>query len=80
VDKETSEPSSFVPHVKLNAVTNASTESERIDMDSILREKFRQRNVHGHSSDSSVAKLLYGQSTTESAIPDTDVIETGLVL
>ena len=78
--EETSEPSQFVPHIKLNAATNASTESEHVDVDSIRREKFRQHNVHGHSSDSSVARLLHGQSAAESAAePDDDVIETGLV-
>ena len=80
VDAETTtERSTFVPHVKLNATSNASTESEQVDVDGVRREKFRQHNVHGHSSDSSVARILYGQSSAE-AVCDTDVVETGLVL
>jgi len=76
VGEETSESSSFMPRVKMNATTNASTESEYVDVDDLRREKFRQRNVHGHSSDSSVARILYGQSVAET-VPDTDVVEPG---
>jgi len=78
VDKETLEPSSFVPHIKLNALTNASTESEPSDVDRVRTERFRQRNVHGHSSDSSVARLLYGQPAVET-VHDTDDVEPGLI-
>jgi len=76
VDEETSQTSQFVPHIKLNAVNRASTESEHVDVDGIRREKFRQRNVHGHSSDSSVARLLYSQSSP-AVQPIPEVIETG---
>jgi len=79
VDEESLEPSPFVPHIKFSAANNASTESQHVDMDDVRREKFRQHNVHGHSSDSSVARLLYGQSATETE-PVTDVIEPGPVL
>jgi len=81
VDAETTTEqfSSFVPHIKLNAASNASTESEQVDIDGILREKFRQRNVHGHSSDSSVAGILYGQPPAE-VVSDIDVVESGLLL
>ena len=84
VSEQTSQTLCVRPHVTLNAVTNASTESEHIDVDYILREKFHQRNVHGHSSDSSVAILLYGKSAAETE-PAADVeidavIETGPVL
>jgi len=76
VDEESSQPSRFVPHIKLNAATHASTESEHIDVDLIHREKFRQRSVYGHSSDSSVARLLYSQSSP-SAKPVAEVLDTG---
>ena len=77
VDDETLEQSSCVPHIKLSTEINASTESEYVDVDRLRRERFWQRNVHGHSTDSSVARLLYGQSVTEME-PDTDVVETGM--
>jgi len=64
----------------MNAGTNASTESEHVDIDGIRREKFRQRNMHGHSSDSSVARLLHGHIATKTETDAADVIETGLVI
>ena len=60
----------------MNPSTNASAESDHVDMDEVRREKFRQRNVHGHSSDSSVARLLCGQSATETEAV-VEVAETG---
>ena len=77
VDEETLEQSSCVPHTKLSTEINASTESEYVDVDRLRRERFRQRNIHGHSADSSVARLLYGQSVTEME-PDTDIVATGM--
>ena len=78
VDEETSSrvPSPFVPHIRLSAATGASTESEPVDVDRICREKFRQRNVHGHSSDSSVARLLSSQSSP-AVEPVAEVTDTG---
>lgn len=40
---------------------SSTTESESVDREKLLRERFKQRNVHGHSSDSTVQKLLYGR-------------------
>jgi len=79
VDQESSsQPPQFVPHVKPNAAISASIESEHVDTYGIHRERFRQRNVHGHASDSSIATLLYGQSAPEIE-PTADVVETGLI-
>ena len=80
VGEESSEPTPFIPHIKMNAATNASTESEPVDVDGIRRVKFHQRNVHGHSSDSSVARLLYGHAAVETESDAADVIETGPVI
>ena len=80
MDEETSALAPLLPHIKVNAVTNASTESEHVDVDGIRTEKFRQRNVHGHSSDSSVARLLHGHIAAETELDAADVIETGLVI
>lgn len=82
IDEETSQPSQFVPHIKLNAAIHASSESQYIDADNIRRETFRQRNVYGHSSNSSIARLLYSESTESSLAvePVAEVIETGYCL
>ena len=40
---------------------SATAESESVDKEKMLRERFKQRNVHGHSSDSTIQKLLYGR-------------------
>ncbi|XP_021351064.1 gamma-tubulin complex component 6-like isoform X2 [Mizuhopecten yessoensis] len=47
------------PRIKMGKMS-ASMESERIDHDENRLEKFKSLNVHGHSSDSTVQKLLYG--------------------
>jgi len=80
VDEETVEQSHFIPHIKMNALTNASTESQHVDVDAIRRDKFRQRNVHGHSSDSAVAKLLHFEAATETEPAAADVLEPGFVV
>lgn len=77
VDEETSsQPSQFVPHIKMNAASHAGSESEHVDVDCIRREKFRQHNIHGHSSDSSVARLLCGVSSP-AVEPVAEIVETG---
>ena len=76
---ERSHPALFEPRIKLSAEANASAESKAVDADAVRLEKFRQRNVHGHSSDSSVAMLLYGQAATD-VEPHSDVTELGPVV
>lgn len=49
------------PHNKMSSHMSSTTESESVDREKLLRERFKQRNVHGHSSDSTVQKLLYGR-------------------
>ncbi|KAK3580164.1 hypothetical protein CHS0354_030279 [Potamilus streckersoni] len=56
---ETKEEESFKPKIRMNDKMSATKESERIDVDQIRLEKFRQRNIHGHASDSTVEKLIY---------------------
>jgi hypothetical protein len=46
--------------VRSVAGRHASKESEFVDMDAVRRRKFLQHNVFGHSSDSTVQRLLYG--------------------
>lgn len=50
------------PVIKSSATMQASTESEYIDHDAHRLSKFRNQNVYGHASDSSVQKLLYGKN------------------
>ncbi|XP_033725469.1 gamma-tubulin complex component 6-like [Pecten maximus] len=47
------------PGIKMGKMS-ASTESEMIDQDENRLQKFKSFNVHGHSSDSTVQQLLYG--------------------
>ncbi|VDI62651.1 gamma-tubulin complex component 6, partial [Mytilus galloprovincialis] len=49
----------------------ATKESEMIDHDALRLEKFKTINVYGHSSDSTVQKLLYGDKHNRS-YDDTD--------
>ena len=39
---------------------SATMESEYVDMDGIRRQRFQEQNMFGHSSDSTVQRLLYG--------------------
>lgn len=63
VDKETvsDDSRSLGFHIRMSQTVNALTESEHVDLDAARTERFRARNVHGHSSDSSVQVLLYGE-------------------
>lgn len=47
-------------HIKMSKSMSAITESEHVDHDAVRRQRFQVRNVHGHMSDSSIQKLLYG--------------------
>ena len=49
------------PGVAMNRDRYSTKESEYIDYDKIRLEKFKAMNVHGHSSDSTVQRLLYGE-------------------
>lgn len=53
-------PSTFRPHIRINEKWHASMESAHVDVDQNRLEKFKAHNVYGHSSDSTVQKLLYG--------------------
>lgn len=48
--------------VGMNRNMYATKESEYIDFDQKRMDKFKATNVHGHSSDSSVQRLLYGEN------------------
>ena len=50
-----------LPGVAMNRDRYSTKESEYIDYDKIRLEKFKAMNVHGHSSDSTVQRLLYGE-------------------
>lgn len=63
IDKQTTSDDGQMPgfHLRASQTVNALTESEHVDLDAARTERFRARNVHGHSSDSSVQALLYGE-------------------
>ena len=47
--------------VRVNPAHHPSVESSGLDIDKERLERFKQMNVKGHASDSTVQKLLYGQ-------------------
>ncbi|CAI9737860.1 gamma-tubulin complex component 6-like [Octopus vulgaris] len=53
-------------HNKMSSTMSATTESEPTDDDASKRARFKQRNIHGHASDSTIQKLLYGRKTSSS--------------
>ncbi|CAL1527089.1 unnamed protein product [Lymnaea stagnalis] len=57
-------PKSFKhrPHIRVLAHRNASIESQQVDENDLKRKRFLSRNAKGHSSDSTVQRLLYGDS------------------
>lgn len=57
--KESEPEEGWRPGIRMGTVS-ASTESEAIDHDENRLQKFKSVNVYGHSSDSSVQTLLYG--------------------
>ncbi|KAL5014919.1 hypothetical protein ScPMuIL_009189 [Solemya velum] len=69
------------PQIKMSQTRSSTKESESVDLDAITRKKFLQRNVHGHSSQSTVQKLLYGEqlqqkekiSTAQDTVTQTEV-------
>lgn len=46
--------------IKFSKTMSSTRESEWVDVDQLRLEKFKQQNIHGHSSDSTVQALLYG--------------------
>ncbi|GAB1603185.1 gamma-tubulin complex component 6-like [Argonauta hians] len=54
-------------HNKMCSTMCATTESQPQDTDASKRAKFKQRNIHGHASDSTIQKLLYGRMTSTSS-------------
>lgn len=58
---QTSEDHIVKPHIKMSQTRSSTMESVPVDLDAITRKRFLQRNVHGHSSQSTVQKLLYGE-------------------
>lgn len=63
-------------HIKMSKSMNAITESEHIDHNAMRRQRFLVHNIHGHMSDSSIQRLLYGVG--DASVHDTDVgVKTG---
>nr|XP_022343594.1 gamma-tubulin complex component 6-like isoform X1 [Crassostrea virginica] len=65
------------PGIKFSQTMSSTKESEWVDVDKLRLEKFKQQNIHGHSSDSTVQALLYGPKTrkVEDEQPDIPPIE-----
>ena len=55
------ETEEVVPKVRARGEMYATKESEFVDVDGIRLQRFREQNVKGHSTDSTVEKLLYGE-------------------
>lgn len=69
-DKQTSNDSSLTcaSHIKMNNFMNALTESKFLDVEHLRTERFRSRNIHGHSSNSTIQHLLYVNQHNETEI------------
>lgn len=48
-----------IPRIKMSDKMSATKESEYIDYEHMHVQMFKERNVHGHATDSSVQRLLY---------------------
>ena len=55
------ETEEVAPNVRARGEMYATKESEFVDVDGIRLQRFREQNVKGHSTDSTVEKLLYGE-------------------
>lgn len=55
--------------IQMVADMYASKESDHVDVDQIRLQKFRERNVQGHASKSTVEKLLYGTEFGQFNVP-----------
>lgn len=60
--------------IKMSSRMSATKESEYVDHDAKCVQLFKERNVHGHATDSRVEKLLYRGKFTE---PETETMEEG---
>lgn len=78
-DKQTSNDGSLscCSHIKMNKFMNALTESKFLDVEHLRTERFRSRNIHGHSSNSTIQHLLYGSKHTETEIHGNVAEESG---
>jgi len=55
----------------MNNKMSATKESEHVDHDLKRVQMFKERNVYGHATDSSVQRLLYdGRFTTNQELPE----------
>ncbi|XP_059159855.1 gamma-tubulin complex component 6-like isoform X3 [Physella acuta] len=61
-------------HIRTYAHRNASTESQQVDENVVRRQKFLARNASGHSSDSTVQKLLYPEARRLNTVQE-DVVD-----
>ncbi len=75
-DESTQEPTSR-PHIKTFEGSHHSLESDmKVDMDTENRmNKFKEKNSHGHSSDSQMKDLLYNDQGVEKKTPLVEKIE-----
>lgn len=48
-----------IPRIKMSDKMSATKESEYIDYEEMRLQMFKERNVHGHATDSTVQRLLY---------------------
>lgn len=59
--------------IKFSKTMSSTRESEWVDVDQLRLEKFKQQNIYGHSSDSTVQALLYGPRINKVAEDQPDV-------
>lgn len=60
----------YRPHIRILGNRNANTESLQVDENALIRQKFLAQNFRGHSSDSTVQKLIYGDVDRLKAISE----------
>ena len=72
---ESEESDVFRPKIRINEYGHASIESTYEDLDRKRLQRFRERNIHGHSSESSAQKLLYGEKFGSAGFKDESVLQ-----
>ena len=55
------EEATYKPQIRVSQTAHVSQQSADTDQDELRLTKFRQQNIHGHTSDSTAQRLLYGQ-------------------
>ena len=65
-ERESDHEEVYRPHIKMNKDMNVNKMSEEQDTAELNRIKFQQQNIHGHSSNSTIQRLLYGRRNEES--------------